>query len=143
MAERASFLLPGARDGGFCHTPAVALGERLRPRDAFALAALGDEVDAAEAARVGLANRAVGAEAWRKTVDGVAARLARQFHANSAEGKQVFYDQLCAPTTEERYAIATPAMLRMFESADCQRNIGAFLAKRTPSPSSRARRRGF
>ena len=129
-AERATFKLPGAADGGYCHTPAVAYGERLRARDAFALAALSDEVDAAEAARVGLANRLVAAHAWRATVDGVGARLAASFHANSAAGKRLFYEQLRAPTAESRYALATPVMLGMFASAEYQRNVDAFLDKK-------------
>ena len=32
--EDATFCLPGVRSGGFCHTPAVALGARLAPHKA-------------------------------------------------------------------------------------------------------------
>ena len=52
-------MLPGTLGGGFCHTPAVAISSRVAPRRAFELAALAEEVDAAEAHHIGLANRII------------------------------------------------------------------------------------
>ena len=43
--EDATFCLPGVKTGGFCHTPAVALGARVAPRHALELALLGNEID--------------------------------------------------------------------------------------------------
>ena len=59
QAESARFMLPGTLGGGFCHTPAVAISSRVAPRRAFELAALAEEVDAAEAHHIGLANRII------------------------------------------------------------------------------------
>ena len=47
--------------------------------------------DAAEAERIGLANKAVAAGEWRETIDSTAARLARLFCKNVADGKRTFY----------------------------------------------------
>ena len=128
--EDASFCLPGVRSpGGFCHTPAVAMGTRLAPHKALELALLGSEIDAAEAVRIGLANSVVAASEWPTAVDWTANQLARTFSKSVAEGKRTFYQQLAAPNLRDRYAVATDTMVDMFSSPAYQESMRAFLMR--------------
>ncbi|CAE8635035.1 unnamed protein product, partial [Polarella glacialis] len=131
------FCLPGARSGGFCHTPAVGLGGRVSPRKVFELAMLADEVDAAEAERIGLCNKAVagGREELEKEVDAVARRLCQRFGPQMAIGKQVLYRQLRASSPEEKYSIATSAMVDMFNSTAYAKTMREFLEKKDKKPA--------
>src|SRR3546814_14590111 len=64
VAERAAqFGTPGVNIGLFCSTPMVALSRAVPRKQAMEMLLTGDMVDAAEAQRLGLVNRAVPAEA--------------------------------------------------------------------------------
>ena len=128
--EDATFCLPGVKTGGFCHTPAVALGARVAPRHALELALLGDEIDASDAHRIGLANRVVAASEWPAAVDATVAGLAQRFGKSMADGKRTFYEQLRQPELRERYAVATETMVEMFASEEYQSAMAAFLDRK-------------
>lgn len=128
--EDATFCLPGVKTGGFCHTPAVALGARVAPRHALELALLGDEIDASDAHRIGLANRVVAASEWPAAVDATVAGLAQRFGKSMADGKRTFYEQLRQPALRERYAVATETMVEMFASEEYQSAMAAFLDRK-------------
>jgi enoyl-CoA hydratase/carnithine racemase/predicted GNAT family acetyltransferase len=130
QSESASFMLTGVHGHGFCHTPAVAYTHRLPTHKALELAVLGETVDAHEAARIGLANRAVAPAEWRMHVDGVAARLAASFGRNLADGKRTLYQQAQAPDLVSKYGVATDAMVEMFLSKPWQAHMAAFQARK-------------
>ena len=68
-----------------------------RARHALELALLGDEIDASDAHRIGLANRPVAAREWPAAVDATVAGLAQRFGKSMADGKRTFYEQLRQP----------------------------------------------
>ena len=129
-ADRAKFTLTGVHAGGYCHTPLVAYAGRLPLRKALELGALGDTIDAYEAERIGLANRVIQDVDWRNTIQTVAERLADSFGKNSADGKRTLYRQAMTADVADRYAIATPVMEAMFESAPWKRHMDRFLRKK-------------
>src|SRR3546814_12507133 len=64
VAERAAqFGTPGINIGLFCSTPMVALSRAVPRKQAMEMLLTGDMIDAGEALRLGLVNRAVTAEA--------------------------------------------------------------------------------
>ena len=130
----ASFTLTGVHGRGMCHTPLVAYAQRLPTRVALERAMLGDTIDADEAVRTGLANRAVDATEWRQSVDGLASRLAAGYNRNSADGKRALYRQAAAAAPGTRYEIATEAMVEMFASPAWQGHMGRFLDRRKKKP---------
>ena len=79
---------------------------------------------------IGLANTAVEGSEWRAHVDSLGARLASMFNGNLAAGKRAFYAQVAAPSLRDRYAIATPVMVEMFESPQQKRKMADFLSKK-------------
>jgi enoyl-CoA hydratase/carnithine racemase/predicted GNAT family acetyltransferase len=134
LAEKstATFGLPGVHGGGYCHTPSVAVGARVSsPRQALELGLLGDEIGAEEAVRIGLANRAVDSNCWRRTVDSLGGKLAKSFNRNTAEGKRTFYRQVAASTPSESYEIATGSMVDMFLSDEWKAYSASFKSKPT------------
>lgn len=136
-ADLARFELTGVHGRGFCTTPVVGYLGRLAPRAALELGVLGESVDASEAVRLGLANRAVPADAWRSTVDGLARRLASNFNRNVADGKRALYGAAAAPTLGGRYAVATPTMVEMMGSDNWQQHMRRFTERKaapTPPP---------
>ena len=88
------------------------------------------QVDAVEAARLGLANHAVDETEWRSTIDGVSARLARGFNRNMADGKATIYHQAAATELRTGYWAATQRMVEMFHSPAWQSHMRAFLERR-------------
>jgi len=113
LAERESarFCFPGVRLGGFCHTPAVPLVQRVGARKALEMTVLAREIDADEAFRIGLANLVVPRAEWRVTVDEMMAQLVAGFNKSVADGKRTLYAQAAARSLDEKYEIATEAMV--------------------------------
>ena len=128
--ELATFCLPGTKGGGYCHTPSVAVAERVGTHKALELGLLGDVITADEAARIGLANRSIAAGHWDASVESIAHRLAAGYNRNLAEGKLTLYAQSRADTLSEKYVIATDAMVGMFGSEAWAAYMREFLARR-------------
>ena len=128
--DDARFCLPGVRTGGFCHTPAVAVGARVAPRKALELALLASDVDAVEAERIGLANSVVPSAEWASAVEQTVNQLARTFSKSVADGKRTFYRQAAAPALRDRYVVATDTMVDMFSSPAYQESMAAFLRRK-------------
>lgn len=133
--ESGTFCLPGAKGGGYCHTPSVAVCSRVGAHKALELGLLGEVISAGEAERIGLANRAVDADEWRSTVDGIAEQLAATYNRNLAEGKLTLYEQARAPDLAARYEIATGTMVGMFGSQSFQAHMREFLSRRKKKSS--------
>ena len=131
-AEGTRFGVNGVNIGLFCSTPMVALTRNVPRKNAFEMLTTGRFIEAAEAARIGLINRAVPhenlASESRALADTIAAKLASAVRI----GKRAFYEQ--APmTTAEAYAYAGAVMTENMLNRDTEEGITAFLEKREPA----------
>ena len=124
-ADSASFQLPGAKNGGFCHTPLVAVAERSE-RLALEMALMAEEVSASRAERCGLVTRLLP----RQKLYGEARRIAEQLAAADTQqmqrGKQTFYEQREKRSLSEKYLVAEKAMLEMFATPQSQAMVRKF-----------------
>eukprot|EP00434_Breviolum_minutum_P029898 symbB.v1.2.026438.t1/scaffold2642.1/size74247/3 len=109
-ADNASFQLPGAANGGFCHTPAVALASRA-PRLAVEMAFLAEKVSADRAERTGFVNRVVPRQKLYSEARRLAEKLASADPQQIQRGKKVLYQQMSKQSLEEKYQLAEPPML--------------------------------
>ena len=131
-AEGTRFGVNGVNIGLFCSTPMVALTRNVPRKNAFEMLTTGRFIEAAEATRIGLVNRAVPldqlASETRALADIIAAKLASAVRI----GKRAFYEQ--APmTTAEAYAYAGAVMTENMLNRDTEEGITAFLEKREPA----------
>jgi enoyl-CoA hydratase/carnithine racemase len=128
-AEEAKFATPGVNIGLFCSTPMVALSRAVGRKAALEMLLTGRMIDAAEAVRIGLVNRAVP----RAELDAAVAELAGGIAAKSPLtlriGKEAFQAQLDLPL-DEAYAYAQRVMTENMLARDAQEGIDAFLEKR-------------
>ena len=92
---------------------------------------LGEPVDAADAAAMGLVNRVVPADRLMAEAMELAGRIAKKPAATVAIGKEAFYRQLEMPLAEA-YDYAADVMVRNMLHRDSEEGIGAFLEKRPP-----------
>jgi enoyl-CoA hydratase/carnithine racemase len=131
-AEGTRFGVNGVNIGLFCSTPMVALTRNVPRKNAFEMLTTGRFIEAAEATRKGLVNRAVPhdqlASETRALADIIAAKLASAVRI----GKRAFYEQ--APMTPaEAYAYAGAVMTENMLNRDTNEGITAFLEKRDPT----------
>ena len=131
-AEGTRFGVNGVNIGLFCSTPMVALTRNVPRKNAFEMLTTGRFIEATEATRIGLINRAVPhdqlASETRALADVIAAKLASAVRI----GKRAFYEQ--APmTTAEAYAYAGAVMTENMLNRDTDEGITAFLEKRDPA----------
>ncbi len=131
-AEGTRFGVNGVNIGLFCSTPMVALTRNVPRKNAFEMLTTGRFIEAAEATRIGLINRAVPGDQLaletRALADVIAAKLASAVRI----GKRAFYEQ--APmTTAEAYAYAGAVMTENMLNRDTDEGITAFLEKRDPT----------
>lgn len=113
VSESASFCLPGVKTGGFCTTPAVAVGRNL-PRKLIAEMTLSAEnFDAEWARQAGLVNRILPAAELLDFSRDFARRLAARYTDTVGKGKQTLYWQLEMPL-DQAYAHATEVMISHF-----------------------------
>ena len=111
--QAARFCLPGVRNGGFCTTPAVAVGRRIGRNHLMELALSGDPVDALWAHRTGLVNAVLPEAALAGYVGEYAQRLAGHHGPALISGKRALDAQLALPL-EAAYAHATEVMVGHF-----------------------------
>eukprot|EP00949_MAST-11_sp_MAST-11-sp1_P001821 g1821.t1 len=129
--ESARFATPGVNIGLFCSTPAVALSRAVGRKHAMEMLLTGDFVDANEAQRIGLINRAVPDSELDSFVLDLARKIASKSPASLRIGKKVFSRQLRLPLTEA-YQEASAAMADNMCTGDAKEGIRAFLEKRQP-----------
>ena len=127
-AETARFAVSGINLGLFCSTPAVALSRNVPRKAALEMLLTGRFVAAAEAAAIGLINRAVPAVDLDRVVDEVAAAIAGKSPEAVALGKALFRRQIEAPV-EEAYALAAERMAENLGFDETKAGIDAFLAR--------------
>jgi enoyl-CoA hydratase/carnithine racemase len=108
-AEGARFAVSGINLGLFCSTPAVALSRVVGEKAALEMLLTGRFATAAEAASLGLINRAVPESALDAVVDETAAAIAGKCPEAIALGKALFRQQL-ELGVEDAYALASRRM---------------------------------
>ncbi|MCG5239079.1 enoyl-CoA hydratase [Azospirillum doebereinerae] len=130
-ADNARFATPGVNIGLFCSTPMVALTRAVGRKAAMEMLLLGDMIDAEEAERIGLVNRAVPIDQLDEVVDGVAGKIASKSPLTLAVGKEAFYRQIDLDV-EAAYAYAARVMTENMMARDAAEGIDAFIGKRAP-----------
>ncbi len=130
-ADTARFATPGVNIGLFCSTPMVALSRAVGRKQAMEMLLLGDTINADDALRHGLINRAVPEAGLDDAVRDLAARIAAKSPAILAIGKPAFYAQAELPLAEA-YDYAAAVMVRNMAERDAAEGIDAFLQKRAP-----------
>jgi 2-(1,2-epoxy-1,2-dihydrophenyl)acetyl-CoA isomerase len=103
----------------------------VTPNKACEMFFLGDPIDAAEAARLGIVNQVVAPEELEAATLQLAERLRAAPPIALAAAKHAVYMSE-ASELEEMLRYETEAQLRCFESDDCHEGIRAFLEKREP-----------
>ena len=130
-ADTARFAVSGINVGLFCSTPMVALSRVVPRKAAMEMLLTGDMVPAAEAARLGLINRAVPEAELDDAVLALARTIGAKSRAAVALGKPAFYQQSELPLAEA-YAHTAAVMVRNMEEPDAAEGIDAFVEKRKP-----------
>jgi len=126
--DTARFAVSGINLGLFCSTPGVALARAVGRKDALELLLTGRFAGAAEAAAMGLINRAVPAAELDAVVDQAAQAVAAKAPDAIALGKRVFNRQAELPL-EGAYAVASAAMAENLGFASAATGIAAFLKR--------------
>lgn len=130
-STEARFATPGVNIGLFCSTPMVALSRTIGRKQAMEMLLTGDPIDAGQAARIGLVNRAVAPDRLDAEVDDLAAKIGGKSRLVVATGKEAFYNQV-EMNLERAYAYASRVMAENMMARDAAEGIDAFLEKRPP-----------
>lgn len=128
---KAQFSTPGVHIGLFCSTPMVALSRNVSRKHAMEMLLLGEMVDAGNAARMGLINRAVAAGDAFAEAGRMAAIIASKAPSVLKIGKRAFYDQLERPLADA-YVESSRVMVENMLARDAEEGIAAFIEKRAP-----------
>jgi enoyl-CoA hydratase/carnithine racemase len=126
--DTARFAVSGINLGLFCSTPGVALGRAVGRKDALDLLLTGRFASAAEAAAMGLINRALPAADLDAAVEEAARAIAAKAPDAIALGKRVFNQQSALPL-KDAYAVASAAMAENLAFQSAQAGIDGFLKR--------------
>lgn len=129
--ENASFSTPGVNIGLFCSTPMVALSRNVASKHAMEMLLTGDPIDAKEAARIGLINRAVAAGAASAEAYQLALKIASKSAMTLRIGKEAFYRQQ-EMELDVAYSFTSEVMTTNLMAEDAGEGIDAFIEKRSP-----------
>lgn len=130
-SDRSRFGVNGIDVGLFCHTPAVALSRKVKPKHAMEMLLTGEMIDAATAREFGLVNRVVPAEYLDQVVAKYAATIAAKPPGAITLGKQAFYAQ-SEMGLAAAYEHSSRVIVENMMSAEAREGIEAFLDKRSP-----------
>jgi enoyl-CoA hydratase/carnithine racemase len=130
-AHGTRFGVNGVNVGLFCSTPMVALTRVVGRKRAFELLTTGALIEAEEAARIGLINRAVPEAELAAETRALAGTIAAKLGPAVAIGKRAFYEQADLPL-EAAYRHAGAVMAENMLMEDTAEGIAAFLDKRKP-----------
>jgi enoyl-CoA hydratase/carnithine racemase len=128
-AEEARFGVSGINLGLFCSTPSVALSRNMPRKQAMEMLLTGEMIDAAEAARRGLINRAVQAGALDVEIERLIASILAKPYDAIAIGKAQFHRQTELGIAAA-YEVAGEAMACNMMEPCAQEGVGAFVDKR-------------
>lgn len=132
-STHAKFATSGINLGLFCATPSVALTRAVGKKAAAEMLFSGRFVDAEEAARLGLVNRAVGPEILDAEVDNLAQEIASKSPQAVTLGKTLLHEQQ-GLSLEDAYRLAARTMADNMQIDDAREGIRAFVEKR-PLPT--------
>jgi enoyl-CoA hydratase/carnithine racemase len=130
-ADSARFAVSGINVGLFCATPSVALGRAMGRKEAMEMLLTGDFIDAAEAQRRGLINRAVPADQLDAEVKRLTDSICAKSGVAVTMGKQMFYKQL-EMGLDGAYQLASESMACNMMTEDAAHGIDSFMAKQKP-----------
>ena len=130
-SDRSQFGVNGIDVGLFCHTPAVALSRKVKPKHAMEMLLTGEMIDAATAREFGLVNRVVPPEYLNQIVAKYAQTIASKSPLALAMGKRAFYAQ-AQMGLAEAYDHASRVIVDNMLADDAKEGIAAFLEKRKP-----------
>jgi enoyl-CoA hydratase/carnithine racemase len=133
----ARFATPGVNIGLFCSTPAVALSRAVGRKPAMEMLLTGEPIDAEEARRLGLVNRAVAPQRLDAETEALARRVASRSPLTVKIGKDGFYRQL-EMSLDDAYAMVSRVMAENMMAQDAEAGIDAFLGKK-PEPEWKGR----
>lgn len=131
-AEKAEFAQPEVKLGGLAPAAAALFPGIMGKKKAFELILVGDNINAAEAERIGLVNKVVPEE----ELDSAAEELASKFLEKSGLGvkliRDAFYQCADAAGLDDALQKATEHGIKTWETGDAQEGLHAFLEKRPP-----------
>jgi enoyl-CoA hydratase/carnithine racemase len=128
----ARFATPGVNIGLFCSTPMVALTRAVGRKVSMEMLLTGDMVDAENAVRIGLINRAVAPDHLDAAVNELAGQIASKSPLVLSIGKEAFYRQ-ADMALDDAYAYAAETMTTNMLARDAAEGIDAFIEKRPPN----------
>ena len=131
-ADDTRFGVNGVNIGLFCSTPMVALTRNVSRKAAFEMLTTGRLIDADEAVRLGLTNKAVPAADLETETRALAKTIAAKLASAVKIGKQAFYAQ-ANMSTDDAYAFTGEVMVANMKNDDTAEGITAFLEKRSPN----------
>ncbi|PWE33066.1 enoyl-CoA hydratase [Maritimibacter sp. 55A14] len=130
-AEGTRFGVNGVNIGLFCSTPMVALSRNIHRKKAFEMLTTGGFIEAVEAERQGLINRAVAPDMLESEARELAEIVAAKLSSAVKIGKRAFYEQIEMPL-EAAYAHTGAVMVENMLHRDTEEGISAFIEKRKP-----------
>jgi enoyl-CoA hydratase/carnithine racemase len=136
-STEARFATPGVNIGLFCSTPAVALSRAVGRKPAMEMLLTGEAINAEEARRLGLVNRAVPPARLDAETQALARRVASRSPLTVKIGKDGFYKQL-EMSLDDAYAMVSRIMAENMMAQDAEAGIDAFLGKK-PEPEWKGR----
>jgi enoyl-CoA hydratase/carnithine racemase len=109
----------------------VALSRNVASKHAMEMQLTGDPIDAKEAARIGLINRAVAAGAASAEAYQLALKIASKSAMTLRIGKEAFYRQQ-EMELDVAYSFTSEVMTTNLMAEDAGEGIDAFIEKRSP-----------
>ncbi|MFC1672923.1 enoyl-CoA hydratase [Pseudomonadota bacterium] len=131
-STNAKFATPGINLGLFCTTPSVPLTRQVGRKAAAEMLYTGGFIDAEHAAKIGLINRAVGAEILDAEIENLALEIASKSPEAIAIGKRALHRHMELPM-RDAYLVAGEAMAENMQTDDARTGLKAFTDKR-PMP---------
>ncbi|MDP6126828.1 MAG: enoyl-CoA hydratase/isomerase family protein [Dehalococcoidales bacterium] len=130
--EQAQFGQPEVKLGGLAPAAAALFPRIMGQKKAFELILLGENIDAAEAERIGLVNKVVLEEELDATAQGLAGKFLEKSGLSLKLIREAFYQCSDAAGFEAAIKKATEQGIKSWETEDAQEGLKSFLEKRPP-----------
>lgn len=126
------FATPGVNIGLFCSTPMVALTRNIGRKQSMEMLMTGDPIEAEEAMRLGLINKAIQPDKIQAVLAELLEKLKDTSSLTLSRGKSTFYKQADI-SLEEAYDFTIQVMVENMLAADAKEGIDSFIEKRSPN----------